>query len=55
MYYDNVLKKANTAVRFPSFNNGDGIQKLVAGMPENLTRGEWELHTFEDMKWNGNH
>ena len=54
-YYDNVLKEDNTALRFPSFNNEDGIQKLVANMPDDLALGEWELPTFEDMKWNDNH
>jgi hypothetical protein len=33
-YYDNVLKEENTTLRFSSFKNGDGIQKLVASMPD---------------------
>jgi len=55
MYYDNVLKEENTALRFLGFNNGNGIQKLVASMPDNWAIGDWELDPLEDMKWNDNH
>jgi len=41
MYYDNVLKEEHTALHFPGFNNVDGIQKLIASMPDDLARGEW--------------
>jgi hypothetical protein len=54
-YYDNVLKEENTALGFPIFPNGDGVQKLVASMPDDLALGEWELYTLQDMKWNDNH
>jgi len=54
MYYDNVLKGENTALRFPSFNNVDGVKELVASMPDDQAPGEWELHTLEDMRWNDN-
>jgi hypothetical protein len=54
-YYDIVLKEENTALRFPSFKNGDGVQKLVASMADDQALGEWELHTLEDMRWNDNH
>ena len=54
-YYDNVLKEKNSALHFPSFKNGNVIQKLLASMPDDLALGKWELHTLEDMKWNENH
>jgi hypothetical protein len=28
---------------------------VVAGMPDDLALGEYELHTLEDMRWNDNH
>ena len=39
-YYDNVLKEENTGLHFPSSNNGNGVQKLVAAMPNDQTLGE---------------
>jgi hypothetical protein len=42
-YSNNVLKGENTALRFPTFKNGDGVQKLVASMPDDLAPREWEL------------
>ena len=54
-YYDNVLTEDNSALGFPCFKNGDGVQKLVASMPDYQALGEWELHTLEDMRWNNNH
>jgi hypothetical protein len=54
-YYDNVLKEENTALRFLSFKNGVGVQKLVASMADDQALGEWELHTLEDMSWNDTH
>jgi hypothetical protein len=54
-YYDIVLKKEVTALRFPSIKNGDGVQKLMASIPDDQALGEWELHTLEDMSWNDNH
>jgi len=55
MYYDNELKHGNTALHFPNFKNGDGVQMLLASMPDDLAVGEWALTTLEDMKWNDNH
>jgi len=40
-YYDNVLKKENTALRVPSFKNSDGVQKLVGSMTYDLALWEW--------------
>jgi hypothetical protein len=51
-HYDNVLKEENTALRFPGFDNGDCIQKLVTSMPDYQALDKWELHTLEDMRWN---
>jgi len=36
-YYDNMLRERNTNLCFPSFNNGDGVQKLMASMPDDQT------------------
>jgi hypothetical protein len=54
-YFGNWLKEEITALCLPTFNNGDGVQKLVASIPDDLALGEWELHTLEDMRWNDNH
>jgi len=54
-YDDNVLKEEDTALRFPSFKNGDSIQKVMASMPDDQAHGEWELYTLEDMRCDDNH
>jgi hypothetical protein len=35
-----MLKEENTALRFSSFQNRDGVQKLVSTMPDDLALGE---------------
>jgi len=45
-YYDNVLEEENTTLHFPSFKNRDGLQKLMASMPDYQPLGEWEQHTL---------
>jgi hypothetical protein len=50
-----MLKEENTALGFRSFKTEDGVQKLVASMPDDQALGEWELYTIEDMRWNDNH
>jgi len=49
-----MLKEANTALGFSSFENRDGVQKLVASMPDDQAHGEWKLHTLKDMRSNDN-
>jgi hypothetical protein len=50
MYYDNMLKEEYTALGFPMFKNGDGLQQLVASLPHDQALTECELYTLEDMK-----
>jgi hypothetical protein len=49
-HYDNVLREENTALHFPRFKNGHGVQRLVASKPDDQALGEWELRTVEDMR-----
>jgi len=39
-YHDNMLKIEDTGLRCPNFKDEDGIQKLVAGMPDDQALGE---------------
>jgi hypothetical protein len=54
-YNDSVMKEEMIALRFPGCKNEDGVQMLVASMPDDLPLGEVELHTLKDMRWNDNH
>jgi hypothetical protein len=40
IYYDNVLKAEYKAQNFPSVNDRDDVQKLLACMPDNQSLGE---------------
>jgi hypothetical protein len=51
-YYDNELKGANLALHFRSFENWDGVQMLVANMPDDEADGEWKVHTLKEMRLN---
>jgi len=39
-YYDQWLQEANIALRFQSFKNGDGVNKLMGSLPDNQALGE---------------
>jgi hypothetical protein len=39
-YYGDMLKEENTALHFPSVKHGDGVQNLVATMPDDQALGE---------------
>jgi len=54
-YYDNVQKEASTALHFPTFTHDDGVQKIMASMPDDEALREWEPHTPKDIRWNDNH
>jgi len=54
-YYDNVLQEENTTLRFPSFRQVDGVQKVLPGTPDDQVVGEWEPNTLEDIRSNDNH
>jgi hypothetical protein len=54
-YFDQVLQEENSVLCFPWYNNGDGLVKLMASMPNDQAPGEWELHTLQDWRWNENH
>jgi len=49
-----MLKAENTALRFPSFKNGNHVHEVVASLPDDQALGEWELLTLEDMRCNDN-
>jgi hypothetical protein len=54
-YHDNLRNIENTGLRFIRVINGNGVQKLMASMPDNRALREWELRTLEDMRCNDNH
>ena len=53
--YGIMLKEGDTALSFPRFESGDGVQKHWASMPHDQALREWELQTLEDMGSNDNH
>jgi hypothetical protein len=54
-YYDTVLKEEHTTLPIRSFQNRDGVQTLIASIPDSQALRDWELHTLEDMRWNDIH
>ena len=54
-YYGSVLNEENTALCCPKFKNGHRMQKLVAGMTDDLAPREWELDALKDIKCIDNH
>jgi hypothetical protein len=54
-YYKNMLMKKHARLRFQSFKTGDGLEQLVASMPDDQSLREWELHTLRNIRWKSNH
>lgn len=48
-YNNDMLQEELPALRSPSFDNGDGIKKLMAGMPDDQALREWKLQTLKDI------
>jgi hypothetical protein len=53
-YYENVLKGGNTDLHSATFQSRDGVQKVVASIPDEQSLTESKQHTVQDMRWNGN-
>jgi len=50
-----VLKEEHTTLRFPMVKFENGVQMLVANMPDDFALIVCEQYTLEDMGWNDNH
>ena len=40
---------------FPCIKNGDSVKRFQPSMPDDQARGESDLHTLKDMRWNDKH
>ena len=54
-FNDTVQREEYTTLCVICFNNRDGMQKLMACMPDDEALGKFKLHVLKDMRWNVNY